>query len=79
MSDQLRNIAEAAIRSGEPRVQVVSPQLILATLYAQDQRIAEQEAVIIGLSKNAAFYRCCAMSGEIPTVGSEPYQESTHE
>jgi len=44
MSDQLRNIAEAAIRAGEPRVQFVSPQLVLATLDAQYQRITELEA-----------------------------------
>ena len=42
-----------------------------------ENRIAEQEAVISGLRKNAAFYRCCALSGEIPAEGSEPYQEST--
>jgi hypothetical protein len=37
---------------------------------------AERDALQAELNKayqNAAFYRCCALSGETPEEGAEPY------
>ena len=37
-----------------------------------EEIIAELEAKLELAQKDAAFYRCCALSGEVPTDGSEP-------
>ena len=43
------------------------------------ERIAELVAKLAGAQNNSAFYRCCALSGEIPQDGAEPYKEKEHE
>ena len=40
----------------------------IVKIRAQDRRIKELEA-------NAAFYRSCALSGEVPNDGDEPHPE----
>ena len=40
------------------------------------QVIEERDALQAELNKayqNAAFYRCCALSGEVPKDGADPY------
>jgi hypothetical protein len=40
------------------------------------ERIKQLETQLDEAQKNAAFYKCCALSGEIPTNGSEPWPTS---
>ena len=37
-----------------------------------NKRIAELQAQVAELAKDRAFFRSCALSGEIPECGSEP-------
>ena len=46
-----------------------------AMIKDQEQRIAELEAQLAGWKQNAAFYKSCALSGEVPNEGSEPYKK----
>ena len=37
-----------------------------------EAEIAQLRAKLAGECRDAAFYKCCALSGEIPSPGSEP-------
>lgn len=45
------------------------------TLRGAAKYITELESQLAGWKQNAAFYKSCAMSGEVPTPGAEPYKE----
>lgn len=54
-------------------------ELQIQLKYAREERDsykAERDALQAELNKahqNAAFYRCCALSGEVPEDDAEPY------
>jgi hypothetical protein len=50
-----------------------SLELVNETL---NRQLKESKVELDEAQKNAAFYRCCALSGEIPTEGSGPFPTS---
>jgi hypothetical protein len=38
-----------------------------------EKTIAQQAEQLMQAQTNSAFFRCCALSGEVPAKGSEPF------
>ena len=58
---------------------IEAPDWALQTIYDLEHGVEQLEAEnaqlrakLAGECRDAAFYKCCALSGEIPSPGSEP-------
>ena len=74
----VRNMAEAQIRAGKSNV-TGSPQLIIAALDELEKQVAELTKERDGYAKNASFYRCCMLGGELAEPSDAPYQPAQPE
>jgi len=71
----------SALRSSAHHERVADLEARLAdarrSVRATEQQLRDVTAERDGYAKNAAFYRSCVLSGEIPANGDEPYKEPT--